>query len=241
VTCSATNAITGNDKCKSGDPINEFFDLKKAASDASDNFRSACCTDCAEATCADWQTVKALVGCGSGKYILGTNKLASSDCSVPADTKYKEACCATSPILCGTNVITGNSKCKSGSDKNYFFDLQKSASVVASSSDSDFRATCCSKCSEATCYDWSTAKPLVGCPSGKVISYTSVLSSSDCSIPSDDKYKEACCQTPMKCADYDVSQDSNQEANAALPKASPFIGNLVASFMVLGGVHSLWI
>jgi len=246
-TCASTNAITGNAKCKSTAAISDFFDLKKTASVPASksrvDFQKACCTKCSAATCADWQTVKALVGCGTGKYILGTTALASADCAIPVDAKYKETCCATAPIICsGTNAISGNAKCKTGSDKNYFFDLHKGAATAASASDADFVGACCSKCSEAKCADWQPVKALVGCGTGKVFAATNVLPSSDCAIPADAKYKETCCGEPMKCADYDKSQDSTRnEASAALPKVSPFRGTLVASFLVLVGVHNLWI
>jgi len=248
--CASTNVITGNTKCKGGSDVNKFFDLKKAGSvvpsgGSDDDFRGTCCSSCSDATCADWQTVKVLVGCGSGKYILGTNGLSSSDCSIPADAKYKEACCADAPTAStssgtycsATNVITGNTKCKGGSDTSMFFDLKKASSMVSSNSDGDFRAACCTSCSDATCADWQTVKALVACPSGKYINPEITLSSSDCSIPDDASYKGTCCVQPKKCADYSAAGDSS--VGAAFPKALPWIGTFVASFLALVCVHSL--
>jgi hypothetical protein len=246
--CASTNVITGNNKCKGGSDVNQFFDLKKGASvvpsgGGDDDFRGKCCTSCSDATCADWQTAKPLTGCGTGKYILGTNSLSSSDCSIPTDDKYKEACCADTPAVetpsgtycASTNVITGNEKCKGGSDKNMFFDLKKASSTVGDGDD-NFRSSCCTSCSDATCADWQTAKPLTGCASGKYINPEISLPSSDCSIPTDDKYKETCCATLKKCADYSAAGDS--QASAALPKGSSLLGAFVASFVVLGA-HNL--
>jgi len=149
--CSGTNVISGNAKCKTGTDVNYFFDLHKnaaAAASASDaDFVASCCSKCSDATCSDWQPAKPLTFCASGKEIQGTNTLASADCSIPTDVAYKTACCIDTPTLCsGTNVVSGNAKCKTGTDVNYFFDLHKATAEVASSSDSDFRAACCSQC-----------------------------------------------------------------------------------------------
>jgi len=248
--CSATNVLTGDAKCKAGSDKNVFWDLKKGASVVpsggnDDDLRAACCTSCSDAKCADWQTVKVLTGCGSGKMILGTNSLASADCSIPADDKYKEACCVdtpatpaapTGPFCSGTGVVAGNTKCKTGSDKNVFFDLKKAAQKVGDSDDS-FRSTCCTSCSQATCADWQTVKFAVGCGSGKFINPEIALSSADCSIPDDAQYKATCCQEPKKCADYSAAGDSS--VSGAFPKASSLVGTFVASFMVLVGAHHL--
>jgi len=213
-----------------------FFDLKKAtavvASDSDDALRSACCSQCSAATCADWQTVKLLVGCGTGKAIDGSKVLPSSDCSIPSDEDYKGTCCVappTPPTTCSeTNVITGNAKCKAGSDKNLFFDLKKATAVVASDSDDALRSACCSQCSAATCADWQTVKLLVGCGTGKAIDGSKVLPSSDCSIPSDEDYKGTCCSSPMKCADY-----SEEEPLASHAAAFSVLSTLVTSLTVL--------
>merc|ERR1711865_497195 len=105
-----------------------------------------------------------------------------------------------------------------GSDKNMFFDLKKGATAFVGTADADFRTTCCSSCSAATCQDWQTVKLLVGCGSGKMLSAETVLASSDCSIPADNKYKETCCinipppPTPMKCSDYVVGSEDASSA-----------------------------
>jgi len=149
-----------------------------------------------------------LTFCASGKELLGTNTLASADCSIPSNADYLSACCIDTPTLCsGTNVISGNAKCKTGTDVNYFFDLHKATAEVASSSDSDFRSSCCSQCSAATCADWQPVKLLTSCDAGLALDGTITLASADCSVPTDDAYKTACCTTPMKCADAETDVD----------------------------------
>jgi len=210
--CSAAGVISGNAKCKTGTDVNYFYDLHKnaavAASDSDADFVASCCSQCSAATCADWQPAKLLVSCGSGKELKGTNTLASADCTIPTNTAYTTACCIDTPTLCsGTGAISGNLKCKTGTDVNYFFDLHKATAVVASASDGDFRASCCSQCSAATCADWQPVKLLTSCGAGLAVEGTKTLASADCSVPTDDAYKTACCTTPMKCADAEMDVD----------------------------------
>jgi len=104
--------------------------------------------------------------------------------------------------LCsGTNAISGNAKCKKGTDVNYFFDLHKASAVVASSSDNDFKAACCSQCSAATCSDWIKT---TSCGDGLSLDGAITLGSDDCSEPTNEAHKTACCTTPMTCAETDA-------------------------------------
>jgi len=211
----------------------KFYDLAKdsaVATSASDaDFRAACCTDCSKATCADWTTNS----CGSGKVKkTGTITLASADCSVPATEAYKTACCETPPVLCSaTGWAQGATKCKTDSNMK-FYDLAKDSAVATSASDADFRAACCTDCSKATCADWTTNS----CGSGKVNKAgTITLAAADCSVPTNEAYKAACCATPMACSAYVGDAD----ASAALPTFPPCIGTLLASLAVVVGVHNL--
>jgi len=133
-----------------------------------------------------------------------------------------------------TDVITGNIKCKQGTDTNMFFDLKKGGSEVGDTDD-NFRTTCCTSCEAATCSDWQTVKT-VGCGNNKMISASTVLSSSDCSIPTDSDYTSACCvdiptpPTPMKCSAY--SEDVDTAVRTDLPVVRTAIG-----FFALVAIH----
>jgi len=160
----------------------------------------------------------------------------------PADAaSCSDALCCTGTVCAGTDALTGNAKCKTGSDKNQFFDLKKGA--TAFTDDDSFRSNCCSSCSGATCADWQPVVFGGSCSTGRVISGTIVLPSSDCTIPAVDKYKETCCidkpvaPANMKCADW--TQGSDSETSAALPtgRVSPFVSTF-ATFAVLVGVRS---
>jgi len=181
--------------------------------------KSTCCV--AKATCADHPC--------SG--LTKVSNAGSTYCPGNAATCSNALCCTGT--LCSAYTLTGNTKCKTGSDTHMFFDLHKLQSPVADTTDPTIKSTCCSMCSQATCADW--VLPLVSCDSGEMISSTTVLPSADCSPPSASLKKSTCCVAippAMKCAAY----VAGEEASAAVHTALSFVC-VWASFTLLVGAH----
>jgi len=229
----ADYTVGGNEMCKKdGDSM--FFDLKKVGNTAAtdDDVKGQCCTSCKEATCGDWRPVKLLVTCGADKMFDVTKKYGVDDCTIPSDDDdYKGVCCVDKPKddpkkddpkkdekkdekkTCAH--FTASWVAAKGCTKTPipdFFDLKKSAAMVKKDgTDDDWKSTCCTACSKATCGDWVKG---VKCPSGKMMNPKKEMGSADCAVPTDDKFKETCCEEAMKCADWTGKKDSGSGSDA---------------------------
>jgi len=80
----------------------QFFDLNKSTAEVAspqseDDIKAACCTDFADATCADW----VLMTCTSGQYVVGTNAApADGDDGMTIGTTSFVSSCCSDPISC---------------------------------------------------------------------------------------------------------------------------------------------
>jgi len=211
-----------------------FFDTKKMAvevkSSAEGDVKAACCTAYTNAKCSDWQLIKG--SCPSGKDFVGTNS-ASSEGDLTTN-KYREMCCVAAIKKCSSYSVAWvlaqalGQGCAKGNSK-MFFDTKKMAVTVKSSADGDVKAACCTALADAKCSDWAALK---SCASGTSIVGTNSAptDSSDGKDLSQKKFREICCKTPMKCADYTVATE-----------ASRSISQATVSIIALAGVLAAWV
>lgn len=106
-TCSAYSVVWAAAQLLGGGckPDNKFFDLKKSdvavgGTQSDSDVKAACCTPFADATCADWNTVRT---CDTGKFLDGA-VAAPTDGTTISDSEYKELCCKD-PMACADYVV----------------------------------------------------------------------------------------------------------------------------------------
>jgi len=218
----------------------KFFDLKKVSAEVADpagddEVKAACCTPFADAQCSDWAAV--LGSCPSGKAFVGTNSAApdGSDGKTLSQSKYQEMCCIEEPQTCSDFTLGWAAAQLLGTGcaaDTQFFDLKKASAEVADpAGDDQVKASCCTPFADAQCSDWAATK---SCASGTFIVNTNSAApdGSDGKTLSQAKFRELCCETPMKCEDYiyasDVSSSKSQAAASVVVSLSAIAAMVVA-------------
>jgi len=224
----------------------KFFDLKTLATEVAspqgdDDIKASCCTDYADATCADW----VLMTCPSGHALAGANSAPGGGANgmTLSQGDFESDCCETAPsptpapLTCSSFSIAWAVTQLAGggcATDTKFFDLKKLTDTVSSSADADVRSACCTAFSEAVCSDWV----LMTCASGQ---YTCAAHGFSCvgttAAPADGDdgmtigtatFRSSCCSYPISCADY--SEDGGEDASSA-PAVSASISAASVAFV----------
>jgi len=203
----------------------QFFDLKKSTTEVAspqgdDDIKAACCTDFADATCADW-----LMSCPSGHALVGTNSApgGGSTGMTLGQEDFESQCCETTPaptsapLTCASfSVVWTASQLLGGgcATDTKFFDLKKVTVSVPSNADDDVRSACCTAFSEAVCSDWV----FMTCTSGQYVVETNAAPADgdDGMTIGTTSFVSSCCSDPISCADYgDGDGDDGEEVSTA--------------------------
>lgn len=175
VTCSSLKvlwiaaALTTGGGCLDN---NQFFDLKKENVEFTNTGNpavvAACCSNFADATCADWPKTcafgtalvpaKAAPADGpAGQSVLttlGNPMFQDTCCKVPTTTKT----CGAYSVAWGIAQLAGGG-CAS---VNKFFNMKMAATQFSHTGDASTIAACCTSYADAFCFDW-----LKACTSGR--------------------------------------------------------------------------
>lgn len=203
----------------------KFYDLKKSADvvaspHGDDEIKAACCTDFADATCADWNLM--VCPAGTGKVMDNSAPGGGSNGMTLSQSDFESACCTPTPaptpapLTCASfQVAWVAAQLLEGGcyPDTKFFDTKKSTTSVSSSSDADVKAACCTDFSDAKCSDW-----VIACNSGyySVGTNSAPPDSSDGTDLSQAGYQTACCKEPISCADYGTETDSAFQGTASI-------------------------
>lgn len=231
-------AQAGNGGCRK-DSAKMFFDTKKttnvvASPQGEAQIKAACCTATADAKCSDWAAVLGV--CPAGKTFVGTNGAPpdNSDGLTLSKAKYHEMCCTTTvtpPKKCSSFSVTwaaaqlAGGGCAKGGAK-MFFDLKKTAVTVASpAGEAQVKAACCTPFADAKCSDWK----LLSCGAGTSIVGTKSAppDNADGKMLSQAKYRQMCCEQPMKCVDY--SEETSRSVSPAVASMVVFLVAIAAT------------
>jgi len=207
----------------------QFFDLKKYTTEVASpqgdaDIKASCCTDFADATCADW----VLMSCPSGHAKVGTNSAPGGGANgmTLSQADFESQCCETTPaptpapLTCASFSVAWVASQALGAGcatDTKFFDLKKLTVSVSSSADADVRSACCTAFSEAVCSDW-----VMTCASGQYVVGTNAA-------PADGdngmtigttSFRSSCCSDPISCADYGEEASTAPAVSASIAAAS---------------------
>jgi len=200
----------------------KFFDTKKSAVGVSApaeaaEVKAACCTPFANAKCSDWGKL-----CPLGKNIVSSNNAPADGTNGKTLTtaKFRERCCVEPPEPISTCSdfsvawIISQGIGQGCALDTKFFDTKKLAVSVSAPRQADqVKAACCTPFTDAKCSDWN----LMSCPTGKFLaSMVSAPGEGDNGMQlSSTKFREMCCTSPMKCADFTMEDDIDSATSSS--------------------------
>jgi hypothetical protein len=220
----------------------KFFDTKKLDVNVADplgeaEVKTACCTPFADAKCSDWAVT--MGACPAGKAFEGTNSAPAdgTDGKSLSQSKYEELCCVDAPqtstdfSLAWVALQVFGGGCAADTK---FFDTKKLAVEVAATStptagEAEVKAACCTAFADAKCSDW--AATLQSCTTGTFIVNTNSAPAegSDGTALTQAKFQQLCCESPMKCEDYNSYVSSSVSRSPSLAVAFSGIIAMVAA------------
>jgi hypothetical protein len=224
----------------------KFFDTKKLAVEVAATstptageaeVKAACCTAFADAKCSDWAVTMGV--CPVGKAFEGTNSAPAdgTDGKTLSESKYHEMCCVDVPQTCSDFSVAWVTAQVLGAGcaaDTKFFDTKKHAVEVAATStptagEAAVKAACCTPFADAKCSDW--AATLQSCTTGTFIVNTNSAPAegSDGTALTQAKFQQLCCESPMKCEDYNSYVSSSVSRSPSLAVAFSGIIAMVAA------------
>lgn len=165
------------------------------------NYVATCCVDCTAAKCSDWAySDSTTYSCAADtEKIMSTDPVlaSASACVAPGQDVYRSTCCQPT---CGAKTGTRSAKntlcgVATAGEYKYFAPTYGESIIVASTSDADFKSTCCTLCTTITCGNLVNMYSDLTCVSPASlkndVSYTPSLV--ECAKPDVAAFRTVCC------------------------------------------------